>query len=144
MKTNRWHTHPAVRSEKTELTMGERAADAMRNGMGSWLFVFGALCFLGIWMFVNRSSGGLWDPYPFILLNLALSCLAALQGAILLIAAKRQDQIASELAQHDFDTDVRSKELLEQLSLDFLALSQQHAELQRLLLSCNCRRDIIK
>ena len=46
-----------------------------------------------------------FDPYPFILLNLVLSCLAALQGAILLIAAKRSDQIASELAQHTFEID---------------------------------------
>ena len=70
--------------------------------MGSWGFVFGALLFLAGWMAGNRSTG--FDPYPFILLNLVLSCLAALQGAILLIAAKRADQISSELAVHDYET----------------------------------------
>lgn len=101
-KLNRWHFHPQVRSGK-KLTKGERAADRMRNGMGSWPFVISALIFLAIWMAFNGRKG--FDPYPFILLNLVLSCLAALQGSILLIAAKRSDQIASELAQHTFEID---------------------------------------
>jgi uncharacterized membrane protein len=84
----------------------------MRNGMGSWAFVFGALVFLAVWMGYNRNQAGVFDPYPFILLNLVLSCLAAMQGAILLIAAKRQDQIASELARHDYDTDVEAREIV--------------------------------
>jgi len=50
-----------------------------------------------------------WDPYPFILLNLFLSMLAGLQGAILLIAAKRQDGIAAALAQHDYETNLAAK-----------------------------------
>jgi len=98
----------------------------MRNGMGSWGFVFGALGFLAVWMLYNRKSG--FDPYPFILLNLVLSCLAAMQGAILLIAAKRSDQISSELAQHDYDTDCQSNELLSTLQADFAELTRQHAE----------------
>src|SRR4051794_39479742 len=107
-----WHHHPAVPSGD-DLTLGQRAADRMRNGMGSWAFVFAALVFLGIWMLFNRNSG--FDPYPFILLNLVLSCLAAMQGAILLIAAKRSDQIASQLAQHDFDTDFHAAQRIEEL-----------------------------
>jgi uncharacterized membrane protein len=96
-----WHRHPGVRSEE-QLTLGERAADHIRNGMGSWPFVFVALVFLAGWMAGNRNVG--FDKYPFILLNLLLSCLAAMQGAILLIAAKRADQISSELAMHDYET----------------------------------------
>src|SRR5437867_2886925 len=116
-----WHRHPGVRSDR-ELTLGERAADKLRNGMGSWGFVFGSLLFLGLWMVLNGNHG--FDKYPFILLNLVLSCLAALQGAILLIAAKRSDQISSELAAHDYATDVRSRELLEQLTANFEALTE--------------------
>jgi uncharacterized membrane protein len=101
--------HPALRSGN-ELTLGERAADRLRNGMGSWGFVFASLLFLAGWMLGNRSSG--FDPYPFILLNLILSCLAAMQGAILLIAAKRADQISAELAAHDFAADQESDELI--------------------------------
>ncbi|GAB2868781.1 hypothetical protein GCM10027176_82990 [Actinoallomurus bryophytorum] len=123
-----WHHHPHVRSG-SELTLGERAADRLRNGMGSWPFVFGALVFLGIWMAGNSNRG--FDKYPFILLNLLLSCLAAMQGAILLIAAKRSDQVASELAQHDYDQDRRSEHMLERLSTEFALLREQNADLQR-------------
>ena len=104
-----WHRHPGVRSGD-RLTFGERAADRLRNGMGSWTFVFGALIFLAGWMIGNRNDG--FDPYPFILLNLVLSCLAAMQGAILLIAAKRADQISSELAMHDFETNVEADQIV--------------------------------
>jgi uncharacterized membrane protein len=100
-----WHKHPAVRSGD-DLTVGERAADRMRNVMGSWPFVF---CFFGImilWALVNVVlfhrivHHKAFDPYPFILLNLFLSMLAGVQAAALLIAAKRADAIASEIALH--------------------------------------------
>jgi uncharacterized membrane protein len=109
-----WHRHPGVRSGD-ELTRGERAADVLRNSMGSWAFVFGFLAFMCLWAVANSVAAvfGVWDAYPFILLNLFLSMLAGLQGAILLIAAKRQDQISSELALHDYQTNVHSEELLE-------------------------------
>ena len=110
---NIWHFHPRVRSGKN-LPLGERAADAMRNGMGSWAFVFGALIFLAAWMLFNGRSG--FDPYPFILLNLILSCIAALQGAILLIAAKRADQISSELATHTFEIDQENLALTQEIA----------------------------
>lgn len=131
-----WRLHPGVRSDG-ELSLGERAADKMRNSMGSWAFVFGALVFLGLWMAFNGNSG--FDRYPFILLNLVLSCLAALQGAILLIAAKRSDQIAAELAQHDYDTDVKAKAVIEAMSTKFEAMAEQHAELHRQVAELNER-----
>lgn len=110
--SHNWHRHPGVRSDD-QLTTGERAADALRNSMGSWAFVIGALIFLAGWMAGNRNVG--FDPYPFILLNLVLSCLAALQGAILLIAAKRQDQISSELAMHDYQTNLEADEIVKSI-----------------------------
>jgi uncharacterized membrane protein len=101
-----WHKHPGVRSGD-QLSLGERAADRMRNVMGSWPFVF---CFFGImiaWAVVNSAFylGGKhgkhgFDPYPYILLNLFLSMLAGVQAAALLIAAKRADAISSEIAIH--------------------------------------------
>lgn len=121
----RWHEHPGVRGP-SQLTLGERAADRLRNGMGSWSFVLGALAFLAVWMAFNGRHG--FDPYPFILLNLLLSCLAAMQGAILLIAARRADQISSELALHDYQTDCRSAELLERVVAE---LAEVRAELSR-------------
>lgn len=81
--------------------------------MGSWGFVFGALVFLAGWMLGNRDVG--FDKYPFILLNLILSCLAAMQGAILLIAAKREDQISSELARHDYETNLEADRIVKEI-----------------------------
>jgi len=88
----RWNEHPATRRfGKAHLRFGDRAADVIRNGMGSWGFVLASLGVLAAWIWLNGTDG--FDPFPFILLNLVLSCVAALQGAILLIAAKREDQI---------------------------------------------------
>ena len=124
-----WHTHPSVRS-RDQLTLGERAADKMRNGMGSWGFVFAALAVLAVWMLYNGVRGhSAFDVYPFILLNLVLSCLAAMQGAILLIAAKRSDQVASELAQHDYETDSRAEQLIETLYQSLEKLREDHREM---------------
>jgi uncharacterized membrane protein len=115
---HQWRTHPAVRTGD-ELSLGERAADRLRNGMGSWGFVFTALVFLAGWMAGNRNVG--FDPYPFILLNLILSCVAALQGAILLIAARRSDQISAELATHDYQTNVDAADMIRHIE----ALTQE-------------------
>lgn len=111
-----WNRHPAVHSDDN-LTFGERCADAVRNGMGSWRFVGAFAVVLGLWVVANSVLyvGGAhgkhgFDPYPYILLNLFLSMLAAIQGAILLIAAKRSDQIASEVANHDYQTDQQAFE----------------------------------
>ncbi|MDQ0767429.1 putative membrane protein [Pseudarthrobacter defluvii] len=107
-----WH-----RRHKEGLSAGERAADTLRNGMGSWPFVGAFLASMGAWALVNTFvlATNAWDPYPYILLNLFLSMLAGLQGAILLIAAKRQDAIASAMAQHDYETDVRAAAQIEML-----------------------------
>jgi CRP/FNR family transcriptional regulator, cyclic AMP receptor protein len=99
-----------------ESTFGERIADVVAGFGGSWTFIITFLTGLVIYTAVNvtlRKSA--WDPYPFILLNLFLSMLAGLQGAILLIAAKRQDAIAAALAQHDYDTNVAAKTDIERL-----------------------------
>jgi uncharacterized membrane protein len=106
-----WHEQ-----HRASLTTGQRAADLMRNGMGSWMFVGGFVVFMILWAILNTVLvAAKWDPYPFILLNLFLSMLAGLQGAILLIAAKRQDAIAAALAHHDYDTNLAAKADIEQL-----------------------------
>ena len=112
-KVSHWDFHPNVRTGY-QRTLGEKAADAMRHGMGSWPFVFGFVFFMMIWMISNLSSKT-WDPYPFILLNLMLSTLAGLQGAILLIAAKRADRIAAELAAYHLQVSEDQKVMLAEL-----------------------------
>lgn len=94
-----WSKHPGIKNKN--LTIGEKAADALRDGMGSWTFVFVFFIFMALWAAVNslflKHS---FDPYPYILLNLFLSMLAAVQASALLIAAKRADSISSEIALH--------------------------------------------
>jgi len=100
-----WHKHPGVRSG-ADLSRGERAADKMRNIMGSWGFVFGFFAVMILWavvntfFFVHVLHHKAFDPYPYILLNLFLSMMAGVQAAALLIAAKRADSISSEVALH--------------------------------------------
>ncbi|MHB0979371.1 MAG: DUF1003 domain-containing protein [Thermoleophilia bacterium] len=119
--TTQWHRHPAVR-RADQLSLGERAADRMRSGMGSWPFVFAFFAVMITWAVLNSIGhvGGAkgFDPYPYILLNLFLSMLAGIQAAALLIAAKRADQVASEIAVH---TEVNTDEIK--------ALLQQNTEL---------------
>jgi uncharacterized membrane protein len=109
LRANPWRRHPGVRSG-SQLTRGERAADIVRNGMGSWPFVFGFLLLMAVWAGANGNHG--FDPYPFILLNLFLSMIAGLQGAILLISSKRADSISSEVALHTLANTARLEELL--------------------------------
>jgi uncharacterized membrane protein len=129
MGTGNWHE-----AHKRSLTKGQRAADALRNGMGSWPFIGAFVAVMLAWAGLNSlvlaRSG--WDPYPYILLNLFLSMLAGLQGAILLIAAKRQDAIAAVMAQHDYDTNVAAKVEIERLITLCEQQTQMMAELQAL------------
>lgn len=117
-----WH-----RRHKESLTFGERAADVLRNGMGSWGFVGGFIGFMIVWALVNTFGPHRFDPFPFILLNLFLSMLAGLQGAILLIAAKRQDAIAAAMAANDLDTD---KKTLQQIGALTALVEQLKAQLE--------------
>jgi uncharacterized membrane protein len=126
-----WH-----RTHKQSLSFGDRAADKMRNGMGSWTFVLLAILFMAGWATINTIDGfHHWDKFPFILLNLFLSMLAALQGAILLIAAKRADAVSAAMAQHDYETNVRSnKEIGELMELNRQQL-EEIKELKKLLVA---------
>lgn len=122
-----WH-----KAHKDGLTIGERAADKLRNAMGSWAFVIGFLSFMGAWIVWNTISALVFDAPPFILLNLGLSLMAGLQGAILLIAAKRMDAISGAMAQHDMETNEAAKEeidLLTQINQEQLIILRELAAL---------------
>lgn len=120
-----WEKHPAVRTGN-ELTLGERAADRMKSVFATWTALGGVLLIMAVWIV----TGGFGvDRFPFILLNLCLSCLAALQCFILLIAAKRADQIASETALHTYE----NTELLKTLIRQNNELIQKNTELTQLI-----------
>ena len=77
---------------KPGLTTGQRAADLVTVWVGSWKFIISLFIFMAIWMAINLYAlfVGVWDPYPFILLNFILSCLAAIQAPIILMSQNRQ------------------------------------------------------
>ncbi len=114
-----WHYHPGVRSGE-DLTVGERAADRMRNLMGSWPFIFAFFAVMILWAVTNTwliehiLHHKPFDPYPYILLNLFLSMMAGVQAAALLIAAKRADAISSEVALHTSHNTDDIKRLIEE------------------------------
>lgn len=127
-----WELLPGVRSGQ-ELSRGERAADTVRNKMGSWGFVFTFTTFMFIWAVVNVivfANRG-FDPYPFILLNLMLSSLAGLQGAILLIAAKRADAIAAEQALSHLTISKASSEIIREVRSEIKAVKRLASEIHK-------------
>jgi uncharacterized membrane protein len=121
MKPPRWHHHPGVRTGD-ELTLGERAADAARNGMGSWSFLgWQTVIIIGCITLNLVALTKHWDPYPFILLNLVFSTQAAYAALLILLAQRRSDQAASEEAHHTLE----NTELLKKLLAQNTELTQQ-------------------
>ncbi|RVX38310.1 uncharacterized protein DUF1003 [Nonomuraea polychroma] len=127
---SRWERHPGVRTG-SRLTLGERAADRTRLVMGSWPFVLTFLAVLVVWIIGNGRRG--FDPYPYILLNLVLSCLAGLQASVLLIAARRSDQVASELAMHDYQTNRSTAAAIASLQSEVADVSAQLVRVEALM-----------
>lgn len=89
----------------TPLTFGQRAADWITRWAGSWHFIISFFIFIVIWMSINTIwilFGRTWDPYPFILLNLVLSCLAAVQAPIILMSQNRTVERDRQRAEYDY------------------------------------------
>ena len=101
-----------------DLTAGQRIADNVAGGMGSWRFIIIQTTLLAIWVVLNITAWvRAWDPYPFILLNLALSFQAAYAAPIIMMAQNRQQDIDRKAAQNDYKINVKAEleiELLHQ------------------------------
>lgn len=90
---------------QTPLTLGQKAADWIARWAGSWVFIIGFFIFLIIWTTVNTVwliFGRAWDIYPFILLNLILSCLAAIQAPVILMSQNRSTERDRHRAEYDY------------------------------------------
>ena len=100
------------------LSFGQRIADKVANGMGSWRFIIWQTIFVIIWMALNV-IGFIrhWDVYPFILLNLIFSTQAAYAAPIIMMAQNRQSERDRLQAQADFDTNIEAKLEIEALQL---------------------------
>ena len=113
-----WHEHHAE-----EMTFGQRLADKVATGMGSWRFIIIQTIIVGIWMVLNFVAFvEHWDPYPFILLNLLFSTQAAYAAPIIMMAQNRQSERDRIQAQADYDTNLEAKKEIEELQLRLTAI----------------------
>ena len=106
------------KQEEAKMTFGDRVADKVSEIAGSWGFIIGFSLFLIFWIVLNTvilSGESAIDEYPFILLNLLLSCIAALQAPIIMMSQNRQAAKDSLRNQNDYRTDLKSELILEEL-----------------------------
>jgi uncharacterized membrane protein len=91
-------------------TIGDRAADMLASFGGSWAFLITFAAFLAAWMLWNQSRGpGAFDPFPFILLNLILSTLAAIQAPIIMMSQRRQEARDRMRARSDYQVNLKAE-----------------------------------
>jgi uncharacterized membrane protein len=121
-----------LEEKEDKRTFGQKVADKVADFGGSWTFILSFLFFLVTWIFVNAyfllNKG--FDPYPFILLNLILSCIAALQAPIIMMSQNRQEEKDRERAKKDFQINLKAEQEIRvlQRKLDHI-LEHQHQEM---------------
>ena len=101
--------------EDEKRTFGDKLADAVTRIAGSWTFIIVFVLFLITWIILNKVLDDSIDPYPFILLNLLLSCIAALQAPIIMMSQNREAKKDSLRSKNDYRTDLKSELILEVL-----------------------------
>ncbi len=94
---------------RKQLTLGQRLADRVAAFGGSWTFIFLFLAGMMIWMLINSRTAAPFDPFPFILLNLILSCLAALQAPVIMMSQNRQAARDRLDAHYDYEVNMKAE-----------------------------------
>ena len=101
---------------KEKYTLGQRAADTIAKFAGSWAFIFSFTGVLILWMVVNVVlASNAFDPYPFILLNLVLSCVAAIQAPLIMMSQNRQEEKDRRRAENDYKVNLKTEIMIEDL-----------------------------
>ena len=102
--------------EQQKDTLGQRAADTIAKFAGSWAFIFSFTGVLILWMAVNAFlASRAFDPYPFILLNLVLSCVAAIQAPLIMMSQNRQEDKDRRRAENDYKVNLKTEIMIEDL-----------------------------
>lgn len=114
---------------EADLTVGERIADKVASFGGSWTFIFVFFTFIISWILINirfLPIETFFDPYPFILLNLILSCIAAIQAPIIMMSQNRQEQKDRVRGEHDYKVNLKAELEIKLLSdkIDHLLVNQ--------------------
>ena len=126
----------AIDSDKEEderRTMGDKLADKVTEIAGSWGFIVGFCIFLIVWMIINTIMIVKFDEYPFILLNLILSCIAALQAPIIMMSQNRAAKKDSLRSLNDYKTDLKSELILEVLHEQMRDLQSNQKKILKML-----------
>ncbi len=121
------------KQEESKMTKGDKIADKISEKAGSWGFIIGFTCFLIVWILLNALNIIKLDEYPFILLNLLLSCLAALQAPVIMMSQNRQAAKDSLRNQNDYRTDLKSELILEELHNQMAEIQKNQRKILRLL-----------
>ena len=120
-----------VNPEAENLTFGEKAADCLAKFAGSWLFIISFCAFLAGWIIINLFIiYDPFDPYPFILLNLILSCLASIQAPLIMMSQNRQEEKDRRRAEGDYKVGLKSEIIIEDIhhKLDKILLLIQNTK----------------
>lgn len=124
------------KQEEAKMSFGDRVADKVSEVAGSWTFIIIFVLFLVGWVILNTVifvSGSEIDPYPFILLNLVLSCIAAIQAPIIMMSQNRQAAKDSLRNQNDYRTDLKSELILESLHDHIIEIEKTQKKIIKLL-----------
>ena len=106
----------AANPDKEKYTFGQRAADKIAKFAGSWAFIFSFTTLLILWMVGNVIlAKRAFDPYPFILLNLVLSCVAALQAPLIMMSQNRQEEKDRRRAENDYKVNLKTEIMIEDI-----------------------------
>jgi uncharacterized membrane protein len=115
-------------------TFGQRIADRVASFGGSWTFIMTFLVILIIYTCINIAlRGKAWDPYPFILLNLFLSMLAAIQAPVIMMSQNRQDMKDRVRSELDYDVNIRAESEIQRLSAKLNLLNDKLCDVDELL-----------
>ncbi len=114
-------------------TIGDRIADKLTEIAGSWTFIIGIIIFLLLWIILNIYILENADPYPFILLNLLLSCVAALQAPIIMMSQNREAKKDRLRSSNDYKTDLKSELILEELHIEIKRLTANQNKIIKML-----------
>ena len=122
------------KESKRSYSFGQRVADAIAKFAGSWTFIFVFVGVLVGWMILNiLLAVGAFDPYPFILLNLVLSCVAAIQAPLIMMSQNRQEEKDRRRAENDYKVNLKTEIMIEDLYDKVNRILARQEELSKLL-----------
>ena len=118
--------------KREKYTVGQRAADAIAKFAGSWAFIFSFSAVLVLWMIVNiLLAVKAFDPYPFILLNLVLSCVAAIQAPLIMMSQNRQEEKDRRRAENDYKVNLKTEIMIEDIYDKINLILKKQAALEK-------------